>query len=137
MRLTSNEIFYLNALNSISGVDARDCVVDDNAIAFLVKKEAMGKAIGKNASKIKELKKKLRKNVEIFEYTEGIESFIKNALYNIKIEEIKIVEKNGKKQAILMLDPENKRKLLNSLPRIKRIKALSKRDYNIEDIRTR
>ncbi len=137
MRLTSNEIFYLNALNRVSGVNARDCVVDENVISFLVRKEAMGKAIGKNAATIKKLSKQLRKNIEIFEYCDDVESFIKKALYNIKIDEINLVERNGKKQAILMLDPENKRKLLNSLPRIKRIKTLSKRDYKIEDVRTR
>ena len=137
MKLTSDEIFYLNALDSVSGVNARDCVVEENVVAFLVKKAELGKAIGRNASTVKKLGKKLRKNVEIFEYCDTVEQFIKKALYNIKIEEIRLLERNGKKYAVLSLDPENKRKLLNSLPRIKRIKAFSKRDYKVEDVRTR
>ena len=137
MRLTSEDIFYLNALNSASGANARDCIVDGNVIAFLVKKAELGKAIGKDAAAVKMLRSQLKKNVEIFEYCESVQEFIKKALYGVQVSEVKIVERNGKKYAIVSLDAENKRKLLNSLPRIKRIKALSKRNYKIEDIKTR
>ncbi len=137
MKLTSDDIFYLNALNSASGANGRDCVVQGNVVAFLVKKSELGRAIGKNALTVKKLRKTLRKNVEIFEYCDSPEEFIKNALYDVKVKEIKIVEMNGKTHAIVLLDPENKRKLLNSLPRIKRVKALSKRNYNVEDIKIR
>ena len=137
MRLTSEDIFYLNALNSASGANARDCVVQGNVIAFLVKKADLGRAIGKNASAVKNLRKVLKRNVEIFEHCDDAVGFIKSALYDAKVNNVEIVERNGKKQAIVSVDPENKRKLLNSLPRIKRIKALLKRNYKVEDLKIR
>lgn len=137
MRLNSDEIFYLNEFSSASGANARDCVIEEKVVAFLVKKDAMGKAIGRNAETVKRLRQKLRRNIEIFEYDDDVQGFIKKALYNIKIDAINIAERNGKKQAILQLDSENKRKLLNNLARVKRIKAFAKRDYNIDDVRTR
>ncbi|MCX6798887.1 MAG: NusA-like transcription termination signal-binding factor [Candidatus Diapherotrites archaeon] len=137
MRLTSSEIFYLNALNSASGANARDCVVIGNTIAFLVRKGEIGRAIGKNAESAKALGKKLGLNVEILEYSEDATEFIKKALYNIKIDEVKILERNCKKIALLVADSENKRKLQGSSGRIKRIKALAQRDYKIEEIKIR
>lgn len=137
MRLTSNEIFYLNALNSVSGANARDCVVVGNSIAFLVRKGEIGRAIGKKAESAKALGKRLGLNVEILEYAKDASEFIKKALHNIKIDEVKIVDRNGKQFALLVADSENKRKLLNSSGRIKRIKALAQRDYKIEDVKVR
>jgi len=137
MRLTSEDIFYLNALNSASGANGRDCVVQGNVIAFLVKKDELGRAIGKNAEAVKKLRATLKKNVEIFEHCDDAKEFIKSALYDANVKAVEIVEKQGKKQALVSVDPENKRKLLNSLPRIKRIKALLERNYKIEDIKIR
>ena len=135
MRLTSNEIFYLNALNSASGANARDCVVQGNVIAFLIKKKELGKAIGKDASTVKKLRQQLKLNVELLEYAKDSKQFIKKALYNIKVKEVKFLAKGDKKIAIVVLESGEKRKLLNSMGRLKRIKALALRNYNIEDIK--
>ena len=99
MRLTSDEIFYLNELNSASGANARDCVIEGNVITFLVRKKELGKAIGKDAEAVKKLRLKLKLNVELLEYAEEGKEFIKKALYDVKIKEIKFVERNGKKIA--------------------------------------
>lgn len=135
MRLTSNEIFYLNALNSASGANARDCVVQGKVITFLIKKEEIGKAIGKNASSVKKLRETLKLNVELLEYATSAEQFIKKALYNIKVKEVKISQKESKKVASVVLQPGEKRKLLTNMSRVKRIKALALRNYNIGDIK--
>ena len=135
MRLTSDEIFYLNELNSASGANARDCVVQGNVIAFLVKKEELGKAIGKDASSVKKLRARLKLNVELLEYAEDFVEFIRGALYNVKVKEIGFSEKNGKRVANVTLEPGERHKLLNQAGRLKRIKALAQRNYKVEDIK--
>ena len=135
MRLTSDEIFYLNALNSASGANARDCVVKGKVISFLIKKKELGKAIGKDATTVKKLRQLLKLNVELLEYPEDVKQFIKKALYNVKVKEVKVLRKNNKKFAIAVLEPGERRKLLNSMGRVKRIKALAQRNYNIDDIK--
>jgi len=137
MRLTSDEIFYLNALNSTSGANARDCVVQGNVIAFILKKGEMRRAIGKDGIAVKHLRQKLRLNVELLEYAEEPEEFIKKALYNVNVSSVKVSEKDGKRFANVELEPGEKRKLLNGIGRLKRIKALAKRNYNIEDIKVK
>jgi len=135
MRLTSDEIFYLNELNSASGANARDCVIGENVITFLVKKEELGKAIGKDAAAVKKLRLKLKLNVELLEYAEGGKEFIKKALYDVKIKEINFVERNGKKIANVSLESGERRKILGQTGRLKRIKALARRNYKVEDIK--
>lgn len=135
MRLTSDEIFYLNELNSASGANARDCVIEGNVITFLVKKKELGKAIGKDAIAVKKLRLKLKLNVELLEYAEEGKEFIKKALYDIKIKEINFVERNGKKIAKVSLESGERLKILGQTGRLKRIKALARRNYKVEDIK--
>ena len=135
MRLTSDEIFYLNELNSASGANARDCVIEGNVITFLVKKRELGKAIGKDAAAVKKLRLKLKLNVELLEYAEGGKEFIKKALYDVKIKKINFVERNGKKIANVSLESGERRKILGQTGRLKRIKALAQRNYKVEDIK--
>jgi len=135
MRLTSDDIFYLNALNTASGANARDCIVQGKVITFLIKKKELGKAIGKDAQAVKKLGEKLRLHVELLEYTENVEGFIKKALYNVKVKEVKVSEKEGKNFVTVALEPGEKRKMMTNMSRVKRIKALAKRNYSIEDIR--
>lgn len=135
MRLTSDEIFYLNELNSASGANARDCVIEGNVITFLVRKRELGKAIGKDAEAVKKLRLKLKLNVELLEYAEDKKEFIKKALYDIKIKEIKFVERNDKKIANVSLESGERRKILGQTGRLKRIKALARRNYKVEDIK--
>lgn len=137
MRLTSDDIFYLNALNSASGANARDCIVQGKVITFLVKKEEIGKAIGKDAKAVKKLNERLKLKVELLEYAPDPEGFIKKALYNIKIKEVRVSEKDGKKIATVMLESGERRNLLSQMGKLKRIKALARRNYNIENIKIR
>ena len=135
MRLTSDEIFYLNELNNASGANARDCVIEGNVITFLVRKKELGKAIGKDAEAVKKLRLKLKLNVELLEYVGEGKEFIKKALYDVKIKEIKFVERNGKKIANVSLESGERRKILGQTGRLKRIKALARRNYKVEDIK--
>jgi len=135
MRLTSDDIFYLNALNSASGANARDCVVQGNVISFLIRKEELGKAIGKEANAVKKLRQRLKMNVELLEYPENVGEFIKKALYNIKVKEVSVSEKNGKKVAAVTLEAGEKRKVLGFASRLKRIKALAQRNYGTAEIK--
>lgn len=135
MKLGSDEIFYINAFNSISGAIAKDVVVQGNSAAFLVKQEDIGKAIGKNACNVKALKKKLNKNIEIIEYREHLQEFLKRALYNVKVKEVEVLERDNKKSVFVSLESDEKRKLLDNLGRFKRIKEIAKRNYGIDELR--
>ena len=137
MKLSKDEIFSINALQMVSGVHAKDCILEGSSIAFLVKSEEMGKAIGKNGSNIKELGNKTGKKVEVIAFEESCEEFLKSAFSKAGIQKIEVRENDGKKTAIISASGENKRILLRNKPRLEKIKKLAERNYNVEDIKIR
>ena len=137
MKLTSDEIFFINTLESVSSVQALDCLITKNVISFLVRKKDVGTAIGKNAANIKALGKKTRKYIEILEQCKEPESFVRKALYKIRAKSVNGAEENGKKIIVVTLDSENKKKLLNNVGRLKRVRALAERNYKVDDIKIR
>lgn len=137
MKIGMDEIMYIKALESIAGVSAADCLIDKNTIIFLVSSNQIGAVIGKDGSTIKRIRQRMKKNVEIFEYTPTAKEFLKKALYNIKINEIN-VDKNGAESTVgVKLDSENRKLLMLNSGRLKRIRNIMKRSYGIENLRIR
>lgn len=135
MKLGNDEILYINALSEVSHVTAKDCLIGEGIISFLIRGEDLGKAIGKNASAVKNLSYKLKKNVEIFGYFKDVKEFIKKAFHNVKIDEIEVKENNESKEVLLSVDFENKRKILSNRKRMDRIKKILERNYNVTRVR--
>lgn len=131
MKLTQEEIFYMNKFDSIIGVMAKDCIVDGNVVAFLVKPSDVGRAIGRNGAKVTKLARHLGKKVEIFALHKKVEDFIKGTFPDIKFNSI---ESKGN-VIIAKLDGDEKRKFMEHIGRFKRIKKFAERNYNIEDIK--
>lgn len=138
VKLTNEEIQFINAFESLSGVAPRDCIVDGESIIYLVKKEAMGKAIGRHGSTIKKIKQRLGKSVEVMEFCNDAKTFLEKALREVKFKEISLEDDiNGKKCLSVALDSENKRKLLSSIGRLKKAKKVLSRNYGIAGVKTR
>ncbi len=131
------QIQMMNTLDFIARVPAKDCIVAGNKVVFLVPEEAIKKAIGKKGAKVKELQEKIRKKVEIFEYTNEPKNFLQKAFSKAKIQSIEIKEINGKKIVFVKPDKEGKEIILRNLGRLKSVKELAKRNYGIEEIRVR
>jgi len=137
MKLSNDEILLINALQDFSGVTARDCIISSKNIIFVVNQKDVGNAIGKKGEKVNKLKNRLKKNIEIYGYTENPENFIKNSLKEIKINEITEKKEEGKKTIFLTLDSENKRNMATKTSKLKKIKEIMKRNYDIDNIRIR
>ena len=137
MKLGLEEIQLINALDSIARVSAKDCFVDKKTVVYLVPKNKLRQAIGKNGKTVQEMREKLRKNIELFEYSEKPEDFLKKAFHKAVIEEVEIKETKEKKIAIVKADAENKKLILRNLGRLNKIKELVKRNYSINEIRIR
>lgn len=134
MKLGNDELRYLRALETIAGVNARDCIISKNKLVFLIQGKDLGKAIGKNGSTVKTLAEKMGKSVELMEYDPDVKVFMQKALGGIKTQNIELF--NGEKNLMqLSFDSENRKKLLNNIGRLKRLKEIVKREYDIDDIR--
>lgn len=126
MKLDMDEILLINALENLTNVSAKDCIKQNEIISFLVDEKQVGKAIGKKAINIKNLEKKTKKKIEIIGFYKKPEEIIKNS-FKVEIKETKTKGKN----LIISVAPENKRKIMSNIGRLKRIQELINRNYSL------
>ena len=138
IKLTTDEIKCMGLFESITGVAARDCIIDNhsNRIIFVTNPKEAGLAIGKNGFKIKLLRKATGKNIEVIEYSENAQEFIKNASLPARVKEVRIVEKlNKRKIALVKVENEDKGIAIGKGgERVEKVRKLIKRYFDIEGL---
>ncbi len=111
IKLTTDQMRLISLFQNVTGATARDCVEDEkkNRVIFVVNSGKMGLAIGKGGSHIKSLQNLVKKNVELVEYYDDPEKFLKNMLNSKLVSEVKISKRSdGSTQAIVIVDPTKK-----------------------------
>ncbi len=137
LKLGTEQIQLMNTLDLVAKVSARDCVVSGDSVIFMVPELQMSQAIGKNGSNVKIMTQKIRKRVELFEYTEKPEKFFEKAFYNAKLEGVEVKALGENKVAFVKADAANKKILLGNMGRLRKIKELANRNYSIDEVRIR
>jgi len=133
VKLTNEDLSVISLFQRMTDAQVEDCIIMESDIVFLINSRDMGKAIGKKGINIKSASRVLRKNVIIVEHLQRVEDFLKNAFKRAEekeISEIKVIDKNDKKVAVVKLGDAFgvKGKTLKIL------KILLERHFNIADI---
>lgn len=138
VRITENEMKYIALLENMTGATVLDCIIDEEAdtVIFAVKKGDIGLAVGRGGEKIRRFRKLINKNVEVFEYIENPEKFIRNALKPARVKDLRLVDKvNGGKIAMVTVETKDKGIAIGKNGQnIKRIRLMAKRYFNLENI---
>ena len=136
IKITEHEMKFIQLLQNMTGATVVDCIVDDETIMFTVKKGEVGLAVGKGGEKIKRFRSMTNKQVEIYEYMNEAEKFIKNALKPAKIKDIRIVDRmEGKKIAMVNVESKDKGIAIGiNGDNIKKIRFLAKRYFQLDTV---
>jgi len=136
IKLKTEELRYIALFEQITNARVIDCIIDDKTIIFVVKNGDMGLAIGKGGININRVKKALDMPVEVIEYSDNVEEFIKKSFYPVHIKKIKISDdKNNKKVAFVEVSAENKGLAIGKNgKRIKKAIKLAQRHCSIDSI---
>ncbi len=136
----------ISLFNNISGAIIKDCIIYDSPesygeiIIFLVKKDDVGKAIGKDGEHVKDLTTKLQKKIDVIPFSEKLELFIKYILNttknSIKVNSIEVKEgKNFKKTVIISVRPQDRGKAIGKEgSMIRKVKKLVTRHFEIDNV---
>jgi len=136
----------ISLFNNLSGAIIKDCLTfespenNSEIIIFLVKKEDVGKAIGKAGEHVKDLMNKLQKKIDVIPYSEKLEQFIQFILNtsknSISVQEIEIKEnKNEKKTVIISVKPQDRGKAIGKEgSMIRKIKLLVTRHFEVDNV---
>lgn len=138
IRLTSDEMSYIALFENVTGAVATDCIIDEerNRIIFVVKPGDVGLAIGKHGSRIKLVKNMVQKDIEIVEYADNPEAFIRNSFAPARIKEIRITNRlDNKKVAVVLVENKDKGIAIGKSGKTaERTRFLAKRYFQIDNV---
>lgn len=140
IRLTAEEMRYIALLQDLTGAVARDCIVDEEngRIIFVVRPGDAGKAIGRRGANINRLRRLLGKEIEVVEYAEDLETFVKNLFAPARVLSVRLVERNGKRVLYVSVDPNDKGQAIGRGGRkVSIARLVLKRYFNIDEAKIR
>ncbi len=132
LKLETQTIRTIAAFEKMTKVHAKDCVIVEDTLYFLVDPDKIGFAIGRNGSNIKEVSKSFGKAVRLFAYHKEPAEMIRSMIPTVKNIEIKretisLTVPAGDKVAVIGRNGKN----------IKAIKDIMKRHFGIKAIKLR
>ncbi|MBA7566083.1 Transcription termination/antitermination protein NusA [subsurface metagenome] len=146
IKLDRQSMELISLFNNISGAIIKDCLIfespenNSEIIIFLVKKEDVGKAIGKAGEHVKALMAKLQKKIDVIPWSENLEQFIQFILNttknSIQVQNIEIKEsRNEKKTVIISVRPQDRGKAIGKEgSMIRKIKLLVLRHFEFDNV---
>ncbi|MEM2875150.1 MAG: NusA-like transcription termination signal-binding factor [Candidatus Hadarchaeales archaeon] len=137
IKLTAEEMRYITFFEGLTGARLHDCVLseDGRSIVFVVKRGHLGLAIGKNGSRIRKARKFIGKGIYLVEYTEDMNEFFRNLLKPASVQEISVIEEEGKKIARISVERHERGMAIGSGGRkIQLLKKLAQRYFGFADV---
>ncbi|BCU67309.1 transcription elongation factor NusA [Sulfolobales archaeon HS-7] len=135
IKLTPEELKYMSLFQDVTRVTARDCIITEDRIIFLVNPGQTGLAIGKGGTNVRKLKNVIGKDIEIVEYNDDMEKLVENIMAPARVRAIKIVQNNSKKVMHIRVDFNDKGIAIGKNGRnVQRAKLILKRYKDIDSV---
>jgi N utilization substance protein A len=132
VKLGTQTIRTIAAFEKMTKVHARDCLIMEDSIYFLVDPERIGIAIGKNGSNIREVSRAFGKQVRLFAYHESPEEMLRSMVPTAKSIDM------GKENISLSVPLSDRVTVIGKNGRnIKAIKEIMSRHFAIKNVKLR
>ncbi|NHV99501.1 MAG: NusA-like transcription termination signal-binding factor [Thaumarchaeota archaeon] len=138
---SNQELSFIGFFESATGTRAIDCVManNDKTVFFLLKPEDAERIKHGYRILLQHFSKRIGKEVQILEYHEDVETFLKRALHPVKVLEIRLENgvKGGKVAYLTVDDAEKGRAIGRNGFRIQGIREIARRHFNLSDVKIR
>ncbi|MFB6144622.1 MAG: NusA-like transcription termination signal-binding factor [Candidatus Nanohaloarchaea archaeon] len=130
----TENIRAISMFESITGVEARDVVMKEDEVYFIVPDGKAGMAIGKGGKVVNKVQDKLNKNVKIYEYSDNLGKFLNN-IVPTDIRGVDINEEDGEKTVEISVSRDNKGRVVGKNGnKIDSIREILQRTHNVDDV---
>jgi len=132
-KFDTDTIRLMTLFENMTGAPVKDCIVDENAIYYVIEEGKVGIAIGKNGSSVKHAEKMVGKTIKLFEFSAELAKFVKNLVPQAN--DIKI--KQGENGVLVEVHVEKKNRAIvigRDGRNLKLFKELLQRTHNITDL---
>jgi len=136
-RIGLEELRYISILQDLTGAMVYRALEDDNdnRIIYLVDRNDVGKAIGRDGRNVKMLSKMLNKNIEIVEYANDIDNMVRNLLPGVTVLKVEVTERDGLKTVYVKVKDDEKGKAIGKDGRnVRRARLVLNRLFNVDRV---
>ena len=137
LKYDMSTIGYISHFKKGTGIDCRDCFVEDGTIVFVTEPKKAGLAVGRQGENVRRLNRDLKKDIKIVEASGSAEDLTASFLYPLQAQNIFISEKSGQKVLNIQFGSPRERRFLlsDNLSKLKLLKVIVKRYFqDISDI---
>lgn len=133
--INSETMGMITAFETLTGASVKDCIDGTDRIIFVINTGLIGKAVGKNGKNIVKLKDMFNKNVQIVEFSDKPEQFVKNVFRNYDVQKVEIEQRGNITHATVTVNPQMKAKAIGKDGKnLKIAREIISRHHKIESV---
>jgi N utilization substance protein A len=135
--ITFNEqtLQYISLFERVTRTRVRDCMETDEKIIFIVAEGQISKAIGKGGITITKLRNMMKKPIQVIEYSDNPEKFLKNIFRNYNVKKVEIEPHDKIIHATVTVDAKEKARAIGKEGKnLKLARNIIARHHNIQSV---
>jgi N utilization substance protein A len=133
IELSKDDMKCIAEFESLTGASVRDCLITDAAVAFIVEKGDLGKAIGKKGANITRVRQAFARQILVFEDADDLEQFVRNLFGAVPIRSMNVHDKMESKIAYAVVDEKDRGSAIGKNgERIKLCRSLLQRRFGCD-----
>lgn len=132
---TEETLRYISFFESITKTRVKDCLETEDKLVFVVEPGQANKAVGRGGENVIRLKNTTGKNIQVVEYSDDPEQFIRNVFYSYNVQKVEIENRGSVVHATVTVDPKVKGRAIGKNGRNLRIaRDIVNRHHNVQSI---
>jgi N utilization substance protein A len=132
---TEDTLRYINLFEAVTKTRVKDCMETEEKLVFVVEPGQANRAVGKAGENVIRLKNQTGKNIQVIEYADEPEKFIRNVFYNYNVQNVVIENRGSVVHATVTVDPKVKGRAIGKNGRnLKIARDIVNRHHNVQSI---
>jgi len=132
---TQETLRYISLFENVTRTHVKDCLETEDKLVFVVDPGQANRAVGKGGENVIRMKNTTGKNIQVIEYSDEPEEFIRNVFYSYNVQNVTIENRGNIVHATVTVDPKVKGRAIGKNGRnLKIARDIVNRHHNIQSI---